>query len=262
MKRLSFLSILLVLSFSNAFATHNRAGEITYTHISGLKYGITVTTYTRIGSGVTADRCEVMVYFGDGDSASAPRTNGPNTLGCASGHDGDELTTALNTKKNIYYVEHTYRGANDYIITMDDMNRNDGICNIPNSVYTSFTLITHLNINPFLPANSSPLLLNPPIDNACIGECFEHNPGAYDIEGDSLYYTLSSCYAFGETIPGWTFPPNMNANSINHFTGDFIWCSPNEFCQYNVAIVIEEWKLYPGRHTRYFCRFGFAGYAD
>lgn len=249
MKKNLLFAVLLFLSVTRLFATHNRAGEITYTHISGYTYGITVTTYTRIGPTISADRCELTVYFGDGDSAKAPRINGP-IGGCSPMHEGVVITS--DTKLNVYYIEHTYPGPNTYNITMEDQNRNAGICNIPGSVNASFFLVTQLIINPFLPPNSSPVLLNPPIDNACVGQCFEHNPGAYDAEGDSLYYRLTTCYANGAPILGYSLPPNMSSSSINHFTGDIDWCVPTTICQYNVAIIIEEWKLFPGSYERFF----------
>jgi gliding motility-associated-like protein len=248
MKKLLLSIVIIIIGLSNSFATHNRAGEITYQWISGYKYKFTVTTYTNTYA-TTADRCEVTVYFGDGDSAVAPRVNGPSVL-CPSTHDG--VMIAANTKKNVYETYHEYHGPNTYTITMEDPNRNSGICNIPSSVNTSFFLRSQIVINPFLNANSSSVLLNPPLDQACIGECFEHNPGAYDADGDSLYYRLTTCYANGAPIPGYFFPPNMNSNSIDHQTGDLIWCSPNQICQYNVAIVIEEWKLLLTTNKRYF----------
>lgn len=247
MKKTFFLFIFFLLAGLNAaYATHNRAGEITYTHIAGLTYKITVTTYTNTYN-TTADRCELTVQFGDGDSATAPRVNGSSTL-CPSTHDGVMITS--NTKLNIYEVIHTYPGAGrTYVITVEDANRNAGICNIPGSVNQSFFLRTELFINPFLPPNSSPILLNEPLDIACVGECFEHNPGAYDMEGDSLSYSLSVCYANGVPIFGYTFPPGGNIN-INALNGDLTWCSPDRICQYNIAILIKEYKLFRG--TRYF----------
>ncbi|MCW3083559.1 MAG: hypothetical protein JWP12_925 [Bacteroidetes bacterium] len=246
-----FLSLIIVLVASvSAFATHNRAGEITYRWISGYTYEITVTTYSNTYA-TTADRCELTVYFGDGDSAVAPRTNGPSML-CPTAHDGVMFLTVANTKLNVYRTAHTYAGPNNYVITMEDPNRNAGICNIPNSVNTSFFLRTELVINPFLDPNSSPVLLNPPIDQACVGECFEHNPGAFDPDGDSLYYSLTTCYANGAPIFGFSLPPNMTYESIDHHTGDLLWCSPDRICQYNIAILIQEWKLLSNTHHRYY----------
>lgn len=243
--------VLLLLNFSNTFATHNRAGEITYQHISGKTYKIIVTTYTNTDPLTTqADRCDLMVYFGDGDSAIAPRVNGPTTNSCPNTADGVPIVTY--TKKSIYETIHTYPGNGNYIIKMEDPNRNAGICNIPNSVDQSFFLRTELIINPWLGTNSSPTLLNPPIDQACTGECFEHNPGAFDADGDSLVYSLTTCYANGQAIFGYSLPPNMAATDIDAVRGDLVWCTPPIVCQYNIAILIKEYRRSPYNNQYYY----------
>ncbi|MDF2437518.1 MAG: hypothetical protein K0Q95_1894 [Bacteroidota bacterium] len=250
MKKLLLSFLVLFIGLSNSYATHNRAGEITYRWISGYTYEITVTTYTNTNN-TNADRCELVVYMGNGDSLILPRINGPSSL-CPSTHDGDMYVNVPYTKLNIYKGNFTYSGPGVYTLTMEDQNRNSGVQNIPNSVNTSFSLRTELNINPFLSPNSSPVLTVPPLDQACVGVCFEHNPTAYDPDGDSLYYRLSTCYAGGAPIVGWSFPPNMNVGSIDHNTGDLVWCSPTGQYVYNIAIVIEEWKLVNGTSQRYF----------
>ncbi len=249
MKKIFLLIIVLIVSFSNTFATHNRAGEITYQHIIGRTFKIIVTTYTNNNPQTTqADRCELNVIFGDGDSAIAPRINGPSIL-CNTA-DGESIATW--TQKNIYETTHTYRGDGNYTITMEDPNRNDGICNIPGSVNQSFFLRSELVINTWLGPNDSPTLLNPPIDQACTGECFEHNPGAYDADGDSLFYCLTTCYANGQAIYGYSLPPNMSPTDINPLNGDLIWCTPPMICQYNVAILIKEYRRSPYNNQRYY----------
>ncbi len=253
MKKFLLLFTLLILGFANVYATHNRAGEITFEYIgySGhpYLYKIKVTTYTNTCS-TTADRCELPINFGDfTDSVWAPRINGPSIL-CPGTHDGQQLFSC--TKLNIYECTHEYSGPGTYSITMDDQNRNSGTCNIPNSINTSFSLSTTLVINPFLGNNNSPVLLNMPLDDACVGVCFEHNPGAYDPDGDSLSYSLTTCLAFNVPIPGWAFPPNMSYSSIDALNGDLVWCTPTTICNYNIAILIKEWRRLPGSPTRYF----------
>ncbi|MBK9455825.1 MAG: hypothetical protein IPO24_09680 [Bacteroidetes bacterium] len=55
---------LLFFSFSTRlFATHNRAGEITYEHIEDLTYLFTITAYTDPTS--LADRDELTIDWGD-----------------------------------------------------------------------------------------------------------------------------------------------------------------------------------------------------
>ncbi len=249
MKKILLLFFLSVITLT-CFATHNRAGEITYKYLFGYTYKITITTYTKESSH-SADKCSLTIHFGDSDTAVFNRINGPKGTLCG-GTIPEGQVLANDVKKNIYEGIHTYPGPNTYIITMEDPNRNANICNFSNSPseQLSFFLRTVLQINPFLPPNSSPTLLNPPIDNGCIGECFEHNPGAFDQEGDSLYYTLVPCYANGQQIPVFQFPDNLTPANINHFTGDIIWCAPTTSCQYNIAILIEEWRLLAGK--RYF----------
>lgn len=250
MKKIIILFSLLFFLAVSTYATHNRAGEITYQHLSGYTYLITVTTYTKESS-VAADKCSLTIRFGDSDSIIADRINGPKGSLCGGTIPMGE-TLGNDIKKNVYQTKHTYPGPNTYIITMEDPNRNGGICNLGgnNSDGQSFFLRSVLQINPFLPPNSSPVLLNPPIDNGCIGECFEHNPGAFDKEGDSLYYSLTKCYGNGQPIPNYVLPENMTESSIDHFTGDIVWCAPQTSCQYNIAIMIEEWRLLSGK--RYF----------
>lgn len=250
MKKFLLLIIACIAAYGNTYATHNRAGEITYQHISGKTYKIIVTTYTNTDPNSTqADRCELVVYFGDGDSATAPRINGPSNQ-CVFEADG--VSIAQFTKKSIYETTHTYPGNGNYIISMEDPNRNAGICNIPNSVDQSFFLVTELVINPWLGLNSSPALLNPPIDEACVGVCFEHNPGAFDADGDSLSYSLTTCYANGAPILGYVLPPAMTLDDIDPLSGDLVWCAPPMICQYNIAILIKEYRRSPYDNNWYY----------
>jgi gliding motility-associated-like protein len=248
MRKLLLIFFVFFCCIFHAQATHVRAGEITYKWLSGKNYKITVTTYTNTGS--STDDCEIIVHFGDGDTAIVPRSNGsPGT--CPSGLMG--LTYSSTTKINEYTTSHLYLGSGVFKISTRILNRNGGIDNMNSSAYTPFALQTELIINPFLGPNSTPVLLNPPIDQACVGECFEHNPGAYDADGDSLYYYLDTCLqAVGQSVNGWFYPPNMGPNSIDHLSGDLVWCVPTEIRQYNIAIVIEEWKLLLTTHKRYY----------
>jgi len=64
--------------------------------------------------------------------------------------------------------------------------------------------------------DNSPILMIPPIDNACVNEPFYHNPGAYDPDGDSLSYKLVPCRGDqGLVIPGYTLPPATHSITLN-----------------------------------------------
>ena len=207
--------------------THNRAGEITYKHISGYTFEITLLTYTFTPS--FADRPELLVDWGDNTTSYIQRI--------------EKIELPNDYQRNKYVGEHSFPGPGIYEIVMQDPNRNEGVDNIPGSVNVVFCIKTTMQINPVTGFNNTPVLLNPPIDQAAVGKIFIHNPAAYDSDGDSLSYKLTTCLGYdGEEIPGYTLPPYSNSFTINEITGDLIWDTPVETGTYNVAILIEEWR--------------------
>lgn len=243
MKKLFALFTLLSLAFA-VYSTHNRAGEITYVNKGNLTYEITITTYTDIAS-TSADRCTLDVDLGDGTMKSVMRSNGPQSK-CQDARDGEVING--DTKVNKYITTHTYAGPGTYVISMLDPNRVAGIQNIPNSVSVPFFLRSVLVISPTVGHNNSPVLLNMPIDNGCLKQPFYHNPGAVDPENDSLVYSIGVCYGDnGDPIQGYTLPSQIlpganNQISINPNDGTLFWNSPQLQGEYNVCIVIEEYR--------------------
>lgn len=214
-------------------ATHNRAGEITYRHLGGYRFEVTITTYTKAES--QADRASLGIHWGDGIVDTIPRLNG----------GGSGQLIAPDLKMNIYQGTHIYPGPAVYILFFEDPNRNGGVVNIPNSVNVPFFVSTKLIINPFTGINNSVQLLNPPIDKACPGQVFIHNPGAWDPDGDSISYKLVQCLGEGgQLIPGFTQPTATSSFSLDPLSGDLIWDFPpfTGLGEYNVAFVIEEWR--------------------
>ncbi len=242
------LFTILYLGFSiTATATHNRAGEITYKWLFGYTYEIKVTTYTNIGGPNLADRCEDSVYFGDGTHATVLRSNGPCTGMCAPGCDGVPISPTI--KLNEYVTTHTYPGPGNYKISMEDPNRNAGIINMPNSVNQVFYIESLLIIPVFGSGkNNSPILTFPPLDNGCVTQCFYHNPGAYDTDGDSISYHLIPCKGTaGSSITGYTYPASGGGIfNIDSLTGTLTWCNPQLQGEYNFAMLIKEWRLDAG----------------
>lgn len=226
MKNIVF-GFLFLFSFIKVFATHNRAGEITYKHISGYTYEVTITTYTYTPS--PANRDELDILWGDGTTNTLPLANRINL----------ENEVSYSTYKGI----HTYIAPAEYTISCYDPNRNAGVINIPNSVNVPFYVESKLVISPFLFNNNSPILYNPPLDNACIYQPYVHNPGAFDPDGDSLSYKIVKCKGEdGLDIPGYSFPASSSFFKINEFTGDLTWENPVKLGEYNIAILIEEWR--------------------
>ncbi len=236
MKKSILISFLMFYMGFQALATHQRAAEITYKHISGLTYEARIITYTYTPS--PADRPELTLNWGDGTSSTLLRTqktNLPNNISL----NIYEYNPGMGAVSN----RHTYSSPGNYLLWMEDPNRNYGVVNIPNSVNVPMYVQSEIIINPFLGYDNSPVLLNPPVDVGCVGQTFIHNPGAYDIDGDSLSYRLVDCKTSGGIdIPGYSFPQASNDFYINAITGDVIWDAPVLQGEYNIAFVIEEWR--------------------
>jgi hypothetical protein len=208
MRRLLLLAIIHSLFILNVFATHNRAGEITYSQVSGLTYDFTITTYTKASS-VDADRSELVIFWGDGSSNTLPRTA--------------EAYLANDIKLNRYTGRHTYSGPFNYVVYVIDPNRIESILNISNSVNVPFYIEDTLKIlDPTIYGfNSSPILFNPPIDFGNVNEVFVHNPNAFDPDGDSLSYTLiPPKQGVGMQVPGYVSPTVINPGPDNVLTLD------------------------------------------
>ena len=244
---LKFFFILILFSTlgsQDLFATHNRAGEITYIQVPDEPFTIiaTVTTYTKESSD-QADRDSLEVCWGDGTCDWVLRSNG---LG--NPPQGDIL--ANDTKKNLYIMKHFYPGPGHYTISMQDANRNGQILNVnpPNSEQIEFFLQTTVTLfgSQFQNLNNSPVLLQPPIDVGCVGKRFIHNPNAFDVDGDSLSYKLIVPKRdLGTDVPLYSFPDRVNFGADNTFnfsetTGQFIWDAPQQEGEYNIAMYIIE----------------------
>lgn len=237
----------LLLFVFQAKATHYRAGEIRVEQVgdcNALTIKATVITYTKIsGASSDADRQEITLCWGDGTCSTVLRSNGPLMQGEFIGND---------IKKNEYMATHTYPGRSTYTLTMTDPNRIGGLLNVnfPFSINTSFHLRTvYTFLNPqFQGCNSTPELLQPPIDEACTGQPFQHNPNAYDPDGDSLSYELTVPFEDVDTPVGqYDFPDRVspgidNDISINPVTGDILWDAPQREGDYVIAMYIIEWR--------------------
>ena len=243
--RFTLLSCLL-LSSLNLWATHNRAGEITYVQTGPTSVVATITTYTKASS-IPADRDSLEICWGDGKCEWVIRSNGP--IGGNGIPKGEILPN--DTKKNMYVASHTFPVLGRYTIWMTDPNRNFGICNVnePNSDNVPFHIQTTVTLfnQQFNGPNSSPVLEQPPIDIGCVGQPFKHNPNAYDPDGDSLSYELMvPLQDLNTDVPNYEWPntiiPLNNSLSINPVTGDILWDAPQKPCEYNIAIRIIQYR--------------------
>lgn len=241
LRPLFFLPALLLAPLA-LFATHNRAGEIRVEQIGPLRVRATIITWTRTQS-YSADRDTLMIDWGDG---------GPKEQVVRSNGGGKGVVINDEVKYNEYISTHTYAGPATYCISMTDPNRNAGIINVnpPQSENVPFHISTVYSFQDpqFGGQNSTPKLYQQPIDNACVGKRFKHNPNADDVDHDSLsFHLIVPLQGKGMPVPNYSFPnqigagPNNNL-SINERTGEIIWDAPQVQGEYNLAFIIVSWR--------------------
>lgn len=238
---------LLLISLTGVNASHLRAGEITVErrNCNSLEVWITITVYTNTASDVKFG-LDGILSFGDGTSMVIPEV------------DNDfRPDLGVNIGIASYTIRHIYGSPASYLISYVEPNRNGGVLNMTDSFYTTFYLETRFSLA-VLGCNYSPKLRIPPIDQACAGVAFYHNPGAFDFNpvgpADSLSYELVVPYRDrGLPVVGYISPhlfgtaPLSEAGgpatySINPVDGTLIWDAPKTPGEYNVAFHVIEWR--------------------
>ncbi|MFC2186435.1 gliding motility-associated C-terminal domain-containing protein [Fulvivirgaceae bacterium LMO-SS25] len=252
-----FFLIISFFSFLKVEATHIRAGEIIATRLPGptLTYRITVIAYRDTGSPVPFGAGNLN--FGDGRIVNLEQASQ------IAGNSFVRTDLGNSVESNIVTIIHTFQGAGFYTISYGEDFRNEFVLNMIESVTTPFYVETQLLVDPFLTVTNTPELLVPPVDRGCTNVRFIHNPGAFDLDGDSIAYKLvvpkqtrtrevngyrpPNDPIFGGTTQDGTGAPTFTLDSI---TGDLIWDSPGTTGEYNVAFIVEEWRRINGEFVR------------
>lgn len=252
----TFIVFFLVcfLYWSNApalFATHIRAGEITAKRISedGLTWEFTLTMYIDV---VTSPVRNEFADFDFGDGSAPKRVR----------YISIDRLPDYGSERYTYVTTHQYSAPGVYTIKYNEVNRNSTVQNISSPDQNSFYIETRITIDPGLVQNNTPRMLYMPLDIASLGQIYEHNPGAFDEDGDSLSYRLilPRQTLNGQVIPvsGYRDPASFGGRAINGGpttftlnpeTGFMIWDTPGALGEFNVAFEIQEWRKLPDRNN-------------
>ncbi|WP_345157786.1 gliding motility-associated C-terminal domain-containing protein [Pontibacter saemangeumensis] len=255
--RASLLFVLIIMwgCFSEAQATHIRAGDITAQrdttpNPNPRRFFFTMTIYTDQAS--SAEDPIVYMNMGGGVVLEVPRLA--------------VIPIGNETDREVYKWEYTFPTDGTHRVSWVGVNRNNDILNMaPPSDQRSFFIETVININALRGFNSTPVLTVAPIDIAAVGRTYVHNPGAYDADGDSLAFKLivpryEDAQGRITVVPGYSLPHLTFRNagcttsdasgpatfSLDPLTGQMTWDAPCVKGEYNVAFVVEEWRVSPG----------------
>lgn len=257
----SRLVILIFILITNQYvvykanATHIKAGEITARLVGNSTLEFTMVLYLKIEALNVApelirdaESAEFVFYNANIPSVKVPYSS----------------IVDINSETRRYIYKGTVRnipsGLSNIKISFRNPNRNANILNMSNSDTQAFYIETTFSTSQS--SNTLPELTIPPIDEGAVGVPYTHNPGAIDVNGDSLSFSLVTPQS-GNAVPiiGYRAPdlvePGQSVGGgaafsrINPVTGDFTWDSPVKEGLYNFAILITEWRRRPdGTYTR------------
>ncbi len=239
--------VLSLFTTSLLFATHNKGGEIEFIQLDDYTIMVRAITYTKLSS-VQADRDSINLGWGDGNFEWLERVNGP--IGPSGFPQGEII--GPDTKKNVYEGIHEYAAFGNYLLSLTDPNRNGGIINVnpPSSDNVPFHVQTSFQLQALAggAGNSSPTLLEPPIDLGFVGIPFYHTPNAFDIDGDSIAYEpVTPFMGIDEEVPNYTelsaIPSQGSTDvTLNEETGLLVRDAPILAGDYVVAYAIKSFR--------------------
>ena len=196
----------------------------------------TIITYTETAQ-TQVDRDSLLLDWGDGSTNVIARTL--------------EQRLGNGIKRNEYSMCHQYSGPDRYFLSFQDQNRvanvlnidNGRSINIPFSVYTVYSVTGASRGG----CNNSPELATIPIENACIGSVWTHNPGAFDVDGDSLSFEFTVPQrAPGVVVRNYVLPNEQGGTTgnlmINENTGQITWNAPARAGEYNLAFFVKSFR--------------------
>lgn len=259
--------VLLLLASGRVFATHNLAGQITCERVPGgpaNSYAIRLTTYTDPApAGV--DRCSANIEIWSSNGIlittleEVPRSNGgpmvpPIPTDCNISNPLNGVPVYGTVKENFYDVAFTFPGPGNYFLRYYDIARREDVINMNDPGSTAFYVETKLVIpNPIIGSNNTPILLNRPLQEACVGKLWTHNPGGIDVDGDSLAYSLRPSFQYEppQGIPpspvnGYQFPDSatfgVSTFEMDPVTGLVTWTVPPRIGTFNFAYEVREYR--------------------
>ncbi|MEL7427671.1 MAG: hypothetical protein AAFN81_32060, partial [Bacteroidota bacterium] len=224
------------------FAVPQQPGNLVFN-----SYGVPCTPPTPIGGWVLVSYFEVTPLCPDA-------LNPPPGTASSTKCDNTNPAALINgVSEGIYYRDYNFCNTtcDSFLVQWDNCCRNGVITSIASPGGTGiFTGQTRIDLT-LTPCNSSPFFQNKPVPYICAGQLFTFNQGAIDPDGDSLSYSLGTCFDELNTpviynnghSPNQPMGPTWDV-TVNPLTGDVTMTpSPTGAVVVGVmCIVVTEWR--------------------
>ncbi|MFM2135233.1 MAG: hypothetical protein RL021_633 [Bacteroidota bacterium] len=237
-----------------ASASHTMGADLTYTHVGGNSYRVTLSFYRDCAGIPAPTSVPVKVLSAScGDSLGVvcnPRTGSgreitPNCSNAVTTCNGGTFT---GIQEWIYDGVVTLPNAcSDWTFSYNLCCRNAAVTNISNPTAATFYIYATLN-NTSGRVNNSPDFTNNPVPFLCLGQQFAFNHGAYDSDGDSLVFQLITPQRTATTNVVYIAPfsatnplSSSPATSFNPVNGDIIM-TPQNMEVTVMAVLVKEYR--------------------
>ncbi len=217
---LSLALIFLMADVSAVLASHAAGSDISWTYTGTPNTYIVRVKFYRDCNGITAPNsvniCYTSVSCGQSGQQTAPSIsssvlpNPPcvnNTINCSGGFGIEEW---------IYETTITLPAAcTDWMFAFTECCRNAAITTLTNGAGYNLYVSAYLdNLN--YPTDNSPQFTTIPYSSFCVGNPFYFDQQAFDIDGDSLVYSLvNPLDGFDCNTPGTNITAYANATAPN-----------------------------------------------
>ncbi len=207
-----FLLLVAALTLSvGAFATHIVGGSLTYEHLGGATYRVTLKMYRDCAPGNAAfPNVRIEVRDVNGNSFTPDKDiviNFPGAVAVQPYIDTCAANPGICLEEATYtaVVNNLPPRAGGYHLFFQYCCRNSTLDNCVNPLNTGETWYAYIPNNAVLITNSSPVWTNPPPVFVCQGNPMNFDHGATDADGDSLVYSYYTPYS--DQAP--TFPAGV-----------------------------------------------------
>lgn len=225
-----FLLVLALFLYVGVFATHIVGGSLTYEHLGGATYRVTLKMYRDCSPGNAAFPGTVRIEVRDVNGNSFTPDKDiviafPGATPVQPYIDTCAANPGLCLEEAIYtsVVSNLPPQVGGYHLFYQYCCRNSTLDNVVNPLNTGESWYAFIPNNGALITNSSPVWTNPPPVFVCQGQPMNYDHGATDADGDSLVYSYYTPY--DDNLP--TFPAGVATFTPITWVGGF---GPNNAC--------------------------------